>query len=222
MRRVAALILVAALLGPGCDLGVQQRTATRTLSGISSSQVAAAAQGVFVDKGFDLAAVRTSAGFVKTTWRESPRRQLMFTVSTDQVTDEEGNELKGVKTITVVGLARDRQVGGWSEEYQTDYRINEVLDEVADRLTDPELRPAPARRTATKAECKVTAECKTGKHCAGKKCVHECRDDEDCLEGERCDDRGRCLVPPPEPEPCPEPPEPEPDEADAGSEEVTP
>ncbi|MBW2275847.1 MAG: hypothetical protein JRF63_00055 [Deltaproteobacteria bacterium] len=222
MRRVAAVMLVAALFGLGCDLGVQQRSATRTLTGVTSSQVANAAQAVFVDKGFDLAAVSSSSGFVKTVWLESSRKQLMFTVSTDQVADEEGNDLRGIKTVTVQGFARDRLVGGWSEEYQTDYRIEEVLDAVADRLTDPSTKPAPSRKAATKAECKATDECQSGKHCAGKKCVHECKDDAGCAEGELCDDRGRCVAPLPEPEPCPVSPEPEPDAVDAGSEEVTP
>ena len=223
MRRLAAVIVLTALLGPGCDLGVQQRTASRTLSGVTSAQVAAAAQGVFVDKGFDLAAVSTSSGFVKTAWREMPRRQLMFTVATDQVADEEGNDLRGVKNVTVTGFARDRLVGGWSEEYQTDYRIHEVLDAVADRLTDPSTRPATVRRSAAKSECKASADCPAGKHCADKKCVRECKEDGDCEEGQGCDFRGRCVTPPLEPEPCPEPSEPEqPDEADAGTEEVAP
>jgi hypothetical protein len=204
--------LLAALLAGGCDLGVQQRSATRTMSGVTASQVASAAQGVFVDEGFDLAAVSSSTGFVRTVWREGPRRQLMFTVSTDQVTDEEGNDLRGVKQVTVQGFARDRLVGGWSEEYQTDYRIEEVLDSVAERLTDPSLKPVRARGAAAKAkpECKATADCPDGEHCADKKCVSECKVDSDCEEGQGCDYRGRCVTPPLEPEPCPTAPAPAP------------
>jgi hypothetical protein len=220
--------LFTALLGLGCDFGVQQRSATRTLSGVTTSQVAAAAQGVLVDQGFDLAAVSTSSGFVKTTWREGPRQQVMFVVATEQISDEEGNELQGVKTVSVKGFARDRLVGGWSEEYQTDYRIDEMLDAVSDRLTDPSVKPVRTRRAApAKAECASTPDCPDGKHCAGKKCVSECSEDSDCASGERCDDRGRCVIPPSEPEPCPEPPAPE-EEEDEGDddedeeEEVTP
>ena len=181
------------------------------MSGVTAHQVASAAQGVFVDEGFDLAAVSSSTGFVRTVWREGPRRQLMFTVSTDQVTDEEGNDLRGVKQVTVQGFARDRLVGGWSEEYQTDYRIDEVLDAVADRLTDPSFKPTRARAaTKVKAECKATADCPDGKHCAGKKCVAECQNASDCEEGQGCDYRGRCVTPPLEPEPCPVAPAPAP------------
>jgi hypothetical protein len=203
--------VLLALLAGGCDLGVQQRSAVRTMSGVTNSQVASAAQGVFVDEGFDLAAVSSSAGFVRTVWREDPRRQLMFTVSTEEVVDEEGNELRGVKQIAVQGFARDRLVGGWSEEYQTDHRIHEVLDAVADRLTDSgdkQVRVRCITKDSPKSECKATADCPDGEHCADERCVSECKVDSDCEEGQGCDYRGRCVTPPLEPEPCPAAPAP--------------
>lgn len=197
MKPVVAAALTTALLCLGCDLGVQQRSATKTLTGVSASRVASAAQGVLVEEGFDLVAVSSSSGFVRTAWREGPRRQLMFTVSTDEVADEEGNELKGVRRITVHGFARDRLVGGWSEEYQTDHRIDELLGAIADRLTDPadaQVRVRCSTGAPPKDKCASSAECPSGKHCAGRACVSECEDDAGCAEGERCDDKGRCLT----------------------------
>lgn len=207
MKTVVAAALTTALLCLGCDLGIQQRSATKTLTGVSTSKVASAAQGVLVEEGFDLAAVSSSSGFVRTAWRESPRRQLMFTVSTEKVADEEGNELRGVRRITVQGFARDRLVGGWSDEYQTDHRIDELLGAIADRLTDPadaQVRVRCSTGAPPKDKCASSTDCPSGKHCAGGACVSECGDDSGCAEGERCDDRGRCLMPP-APSPAPEP-----------------
>jgi hypothetical protein len=223
MRLLIPVSLVAALLTWGCDLGVQQRSASRTVVGVSSKQVVAAAQQTFVDKGFDLAAFSTEHGFVKSDWIERPRRQLMYTVRAERMLDEDERAVKGVWTLLVEGLARDRLVSGWSDEYQTDHRVHEVLDAISAHLTDPAAKPT-LRQSVRRVECKHTADCPGARHCAGGRCVAECGKDGECLGGERCDGRGRCVVAGPEPSPAtapvPTPTETAPADAGPGSNDV--
>jgi hypothetical protein len=215
MKLLSILSLAAALLVFGCDLGVQQRTASRTVVGVSARQVVGAAQQTFVAKGFGIAAFSTGHGYVKSTWIEKPRRQLRYTVRVEQLLDEDERELKNVWTVVVEGRARDRLVSGFGDEYQTDYRIFEVLDAISSQLTDPATKPTQMR-SVRRDECKRTADCPGERHCAGGRCVAECTADGECSGGEQCDARGRCVVTQPQPSPEPAPAPTEPAAADAG------
>ena len=140
---MAAVVMPLALCLAGCDLGLGQREARRTMVGITPDQVARASQRVLVDEGFDLAQVFPREGNLRTAWRERPRIRLAYAVNTSPFIDEDGKAIPGAFTLTVACTAQDRLVGGWSEEYASGHRTRAILREISRLLLET---PPPVRR----------------------------------------------------------------------------
>ncbi|HUT79009.1 MAG TPA: hypothetical protein VM285_15025, partial [Polyangia bacterium] len=149
MKTKVALLAIALVWNcAGCDLGLGQREARRTVVGISPVQVVRASQRVLAAEGFDLALVYPREGNLRTAWREQPRTRLSYTVSTSPFVDEDGKAVSGALTVAVACTAQDRVVGGWSEEYASGHRTRAILKEITSLLFES---PPQTRRTAVPA-----------------------------------------------------------------------
>lgn len=185
----------------GCDLGLGQRAARRTVVGVSPVRVVLAAQEAVAEHGLELAAVYPRRGNLRTAWLERPRVRIEYTVSTDPFVGEDGERIPGTYVVKVGCKIRERLVGGWSEEHSARCRTRELLDDIAQRLLDADRPVVRARRSESPPDCESSVDCPRGRHCAGGRCRAECEQDGDCEEARSCDERGRCVPRAPAPEP---------------------
>jgi hypothetical protein len=148
MRTTVALLAIALVwCCAGCDLGLGQREARRTVVGVAPALVVRASQRVLTAEGFDLAQVFPREGNLRTAWRETPRLRLSYAVSTSPFIDEDGRAIPGALTVAVACTAQDRVVGGWSEEYVSGCRTRAILKEITHLLFETQ-PPPPAQRAA--------------------------------------------------------------------------
>ncbi|MCP4676875.1 MAG: hypothetical protein GY854_15440 [Deltaproteobacteria bacterium] len=189
-------MLAVGILCLTCGITAKQN-ATQTLAGVSRQQALAAAEKALADEGFDVDELEPGAGFLATTWKESPRRSIRYEIVVEHAPQVAVDNPRAALTISIAANARDRNIDGWSPEYPVASKASNLLDDIIGLTTE---ETGQIRQRRSRPKCKRSDDCDEGRHCAAGFCLAECKADEGCGENERCDKKGRCIPVPRVPE----------------------